>query len=685
MRRPVVAILILLLCLAEALRAQCPDGTPPPCGARARAPKLRPPPPAERGRYFLILPFRNLSHSPGLEWLVEGSPTLLADALGRWQEITVVPDDRLYPALRRNGVLPGSVVEPARARRLAEETGGWTVVSGEVLETGGRVRVSARAVDALTGRALVRSVAEAGAGADVRSAYERVGAELLRASGFPGETPDLAAATTRSLDAYRSYVEGLGHYHRAEYRRATAAFLEAVRLDSMFAQAYARLVGATMFSSPEAIFVRGSPAYHYAERAAALAPRLPPQSRERVRAVYAFLLGQVGASRAIMERLVAQDSTDVDALEALADLEYLDMIMVGPPGHERLRGSLNASARLSKRVLDLDPTRRNRYLVLAQTYDMAGGDLPGIIPGFRHEGTSLQDMMSSQVPRIFIPVLRDSFEVTPAESTGNWPPDSVARWHQNARDIARAWVNRWLVASPGEAEAYRTLARVEELDGRFPEALRALAAADSLGIETRWEAVPARRMVLLAKLGRLAEARLVADSLLRAGYFDSITPLPTLKLEGPVWAFQLCLLAGDATCAEVLLAALRRGTIEGLAADSGMAMVFAGGILSGAGFRPYFVIEVPAALRLVALDSALAHLPRAAPTGLLARAMPQLLRLSAQAADPAIRAHLAAHALDAAFSMAGATPDAIPVARQLAAFAVGADSSLAARAAAAPW
>jgi TolB-like protein len=680
--------LALAACLATsvpAATAQCPDGTPPPCQARVRTPRPTPPVPGERGRHFLVLPFRNLSHSADLQWLVEGSPTLLADALGRWEEITVVPDDRLYPALRRHGILPGSLVEPARARRLAEETGGWTVVSGEVLETGGRVRVSARAADAVTGRVLVRAAAEAGAAEDVRSAYERVGAELLRASGLPGETPDLASATTRSLDAYRFYVEGLAHYHRAEYRRARAAFVEAVRIDSTFAQAYARLVGTEMFLSPELVFVQGSPAYRYAERAAALAPRLPAESRERVRAVYAFFQGQLGASRAILERLVARDSGDVEALEALADLEYLDMMLVGAPGHERPRGSLNAAARISKTVLDLDPTRRNRYLVLVQVYDMAGGDLPGIVLGFRREGTSLQDMMTGQVPRVFVPALRDSFELAPAESTGIWPGDSVARWHQNARDIARAWVNRWLVASPGDAEAHRTLARVEELDGHIPEALSALATADSLGLETRWEAVPARRMVLLAKLGRVTDARRLSDSLLRAGYFESVTPLPSLKLEGPVWAFQFCLLGGDLAGAEALLRAQQRGVAAVLGADSVFAMVFAGGILSGAGFRPYYIIEVPAALRLEALDSALAALPRASPTGLLARSMPQLLRLNAQSVDAVSRSRLAVHALEAAFSVARATSHAIPLARQLAAFAAGADSSLASRAASAPW
>ncbi len=677
---------LLAVTLAEPALAQCPDGTPPPCQARARAvARAAPPPPAERSRRFLVLPFRNLSRSPDLEWLVEGSPTLLADALSRWQEITVVPDDRLYPALRRGGIAVGTVVDAVRARRLAEETGGWTVVSGEVLATAGRVRVSARATDALTGRVLARAVEEVSAGDDVRPAYERVGAALLRASGLPGETPDLASATTRSLDAYRAYVEGVGHYHRAEYRQAEAAFLEAVRLDSTFAQAAARLVGTALFSSPDLTFVPGSPVYRYAERAASLAPRLPPEARDRVRAVYFFLLGQVGASRAILERLVARDSGDVDALEALADLEYLDVILVGEPRHERLRGSLNASARLSKRALELDPNRRNRYLVLTQIYTMAGGDLPGMFPGFRHEGTSFAEMLRGQTPRIFVPVLRDTFEMVPVESTRTWIPDSVAQWQQNARDIARAWVDRWMVASPREAEAYRALAHIEELDGHYDAALRALAAAESLGVQTRWEAVAARRMVLLGRLGRIAEARRLADSLVAATYFDSVVPMPSPRLEGPVWAFQLCLLGGNAAAAEALLAGLQRGVQAVFLADSLTAMLTAGGILSGAGFRPYFPIVVPEAVRLAALDSALASLPRLDPASRLARTLPQLLRLDARAADAPTRSRLAAHALDAAFAAAEARPDAIPLARQLATFAVGADSSLAARAASAPW
>ena len=103
----------LSLVAATTSYAQCADGTPPPCGARTVARAVATvPPAAQRARRYLVLPFRNVTRQTDQEWLVEGSTTMLSDALGRWQGITVVPDDRLYPALKRAGISPGSVVEP---------------------------------------------------------------------------------------------------------------------------------------------------------------------------------------------------------------------------------------------------------------------------------------------------------------------------------------------------------------------------------------------------------------------------------------------------------------------------------------------------------------------------------------------------------------------------------------------
>src|SRR5213596_2286065 len=178
----VVGALLAALVVRSA-GAQCPDGTAPPCRRGAPGAATTSPPPAERdrARTFLILPFRNLSRIPDYQWLVEASPTMLADALGQWTELTVVPDERLYPALRRHELQPGSVMDLASLRRVAAETGGWTAVTGEVVVVGDRLQVSARAYDLVTQHLVTRTTFEGRATDDVRNAYEHIATALLRA------------------------------------------------------------------------------------------------------------------------------------------------------------------------------------------------------------------------------------------------------------------------------------------------------------------------------------------------------------------------------------------------------------------------------------------------------------------------------------------------------------------------
>src|SRR3954466_7335488 len=138
----IAAIVAASLTAVNAAAAQCPDGSPPPCDTRRpgamqvipiRPPA--PPPAADRSRRFLILPFRNVTRQQEQDWLVEGSTTMLVDALQRWQGITVVSDEKRYPALKRAGITPGAVADATRVQRVAAETGGWTAVTGEVLSS----------------------------------------------------------------------------------------------------------------------------------------------------------------------------------------------------------------------------------------------------------------------------------------------------------------------------------------------------------------------------------------------------------------------------------------------------------------------------------------------------------------------------------------------------------------------
>lgn len=557
---------------------------------------------------------------------------MLADALGQWTEVTVVPDERLYPALRRHGLQPGSLMDLPRLRPVAAETGGWTAVTGEVIVVGDQLQVSARAYDLVTQRLVARTTLEVRATEDVRSAYEGIATVLLHTAGLESASADLATATTRSLDAYRSYLRGLAHLNRAEYRQAREALVEAVRIDSTFAQAYAKLAEVSLLAF--AVLDPDHPAYGYAERAAALSNRLPPRAALHVRALRSLLNADFTVARVALAGLVGQDSNNVDALEDLASLEFLDPLLVATPAGDRRRGSLNAATRLSRRVIDLDPTRHGAYQGLVVIYSLAGGQPPGAVAGYRRElprpvrssvrawcscdfelaalGTE-RDSVPPPLPLplpfplagpdlVLVPLLRDSIELVPLDSLSAMPAESLAASRARGRAAARAWARRWLVAGPAEAEAHRMMARVLELDGDYEGALRELNIADSLGVEAEGEAVAARRMILLGKLGRLDDARRIADSLWHASYFggELFATVPAMT-EAYAWATNLFAAAGDFVRVRASLAAFSARLSLRLEPARAYAATVA--VLSGSESGPVAPVVLPDRLRLAVREA----------------------------------------------------------------------------------
>ncbi len=616
----------------QSLCAQCADGTPPPCEVRTRQAVARAEPPSadERGRSFLVLPFRNITRSPDHEWLVEGSPTLLADALGQWQEISVVPAERLYPALRRQGLEPGAVMEEEKVRRVAEETGGWTAVAGEVLATGERIRVSARAYDVVTKQVVVRAAEEIEGMANIRVAYERLAGQLLRTAGLDVPAPDLSAATTQSLKAYRAYLRGMAHYNRGEARSAEEAFLEAVSEDSTFAQAYAKLAMASM-STLERLADPQAPAYGYAERAASLAERLPVRERQLVHAVNAVFHGQFGAAREILEQLVAADSSDVEALESLAEMGLYDFILVERGGVERPRGSLNEAARLAKRALSLDPARHQNYATLVTVYALAGGFRSGRLYGVRREGQSLFAFLASvaQPAAMFAVVMRDSMELVPVDSVSVIGRDSLKAAQQRGQDAALAWAGRWLTAAPDEAQAHYMASIAHELAESYGAALVELRKADSLGVEFEIENLAAKRMVVMAKAGRYEDALEVADSLWSAGYFVPQTlAISGLVIGHAAWAFNLNLQTHRLAQAEEMLIRMRDVVLTDPRADTAAAEGLAACFLACRAdlSTPPVFPQLPPELLAATFDSLLAQLDDIPRGGILARGVGTVLR-----------------------------------------------------------
>jgi len=679
---PLSAACCLLAIPTIAAHAQCPDGTPPPCGGVAAPARVAVPTASDRARRFLILPFRNVTRQPDHDWLVEGATTMLGDALGRWQGITVVPDERLYPALRRAGIASGTVIEPSRVRRVAEETGGWTAVTGDVVATGGHVRISAHAWDVATNRELVRTASEVPATGDIRLAFDSVSLRLLRSAGLDSVTLDLADATTHNFDAYRAYLRGLAYERRSEVGRAQAAFEEAVRLDSSFALAWARLAETTEATNAVSVLDPQSPGARYVARALALSSRLPPRQRERIQVLDAGFRFQMTESRRRLEALVASDTNDAEALEDLAGFETYDPILVPVPGGQRPRGSWNAAARLAKRALDLDPSRHGLYAILALLYRKAGDASPDPVVATSREPQSLPDFYAHrEALRAFFPVYRDSFDLVPAESLSAFPRDSLEAWRQRSRAVARQWVERWLAVAPGEALPHMVSSRLLELDGEYEAALRAQLTADSMGVDIGSVAASeTRRMVLYAEAGRLADAARFADSLAGGRYFADPNHVVGAKDAAIPWSFALHLLADRIDRAEELL-----GQVDGLTHSMGLLSPAIAAIVTArwlvGGDDPKQAPRIPAAVRSQVLDSALRHIESIAAAPRLGPWMPSLLRALAEATG-APRAKVGA-LLDAAGTLAASGRER--PAFYLASNALTLDSTLESRVADAPW
>ncbi len=215
---------------AGRLSAQCPDGTPPPCRARAV--------PAPAPNSVAVLYFENLSRDTADAYLADGLTEEVTSRLGDLTQLQIKRPNR--NALRR---LQDSVPDIAAVGRVLRVR---YLVEGSLRREGARVRVSVRLVRGVDGFQVW--------GAD----YNRTTADLLAlqeeiarevATGIagrlaPADRAALAGRPTRSPAAYEHFLRGNYYVAQRAPRLAARAIEEygaAVQLDPGFTRALARL------------------------------------------------------------------------------------------------------------------------------------------------------------------------------------------------------------------------------------------------------------------------------------------------------------------------------------------------------------------------------------------------------------------------------------------------------------
>jgi TolB-like protein/Tfp pilus assembly protein PilF len=360
MTRSLLLAAAVLTCLTAPLRAQCPDGTPPPCGPRPRLAVA----PAPGANSLAVLYFENRSRDTADAYLADGITDAIGTRLGQVARLTV----KSQAAVRR---FRGAAAEDPAV--VARALGVTNLVSGSVQRVGRRLRITVELVRATTGDRQWGEQYDR-SDADLLAVQEEIaGAVATAIAGrlLPQERAALAAQPTRNAEAYDHYLRGNYQLAQRTPRGAARAIEEygaAVRLDPRFVAARARIGFAYSIAVSWGWEIPGVPAESliaYGGAAAEAAVRLDSTSAEAWLALAG--IDQERDARtyrstlAAAERAVALDPRNAEA-------HHIYGVALSRTGRdsEAVREELRAIALEPERVISLawlgyNATRQRRY------------------------------------------------------------------------------------------------------------------------------------------------------------------------------------------------------------------------------------------------------------------------------------------------------------------------------------
>jgi serine/threonine-protein kinase len=308
-----------------------------------------------RASSLAVLPFRVVGE--GQQVWREGMVDLLSINLDGAAGLTAVHPRTVLSRWQRDLGSSEAAADQAAALRVAKAVGARYSVTGALLASGPRFRLTAEVQDVQTGDLRGRASVE-GPADSVPVLVDRLSLELLRAGligkeGADSVIPNAGRLSTTSITALKAYLDGERAFRRSQPEEAEAAFSRAVEADSGFALARFRLAAAKGWTiSPHTPTAS-------AEDSAALrvADRLPRRDRQLLRAHLA-VNDQDPAAIRMLQELTTSHPEDAEAWYLLGEAYYhTGWLEFAPP--EQFRFSL-------RRAMSRDPGFSPAYLHLAE-------------------------------------------------------------------------------------------------------------------------------------------------------------------------------------------------------------------------------------------------------------------------------------------------------------------------------
>jgi tetratricopeptide (TPR) repeat protein len=236
-----------------------------------------------------VLPFRNASGDPSLDWVAASFAEMLRTELGQSSYLHAVPSDRVHQILQDLRLSSQSSFNPGQLAQLAELSSADSVLWGQYVRFGPEIRVSAT-LENVKERRNVELAASAPTEAALLSAITQI-ADKIRETVTT--SPDILKElrdsafkpSTQSVQALRFYTEGLTLSRQGQHAQALKQIEAAVAADGRFALAYSRQ--AQIYQRLN----REEDAQQASRTAVGLAQDLPPREKYLVEAAHARVIG----------------------------------------------------------------------------------------------------------------------------------------------------------------------------------------------------------------------------------------------------------------------------------------------------------------------------------------------------------------------------------------------------------
>lgn len=265
-----------------------------------------------------ILPFRNASGDPALDWLGPSLAEMLSTDVGQSASLRTVSQDRLHQVFSDLRIAANSSVDPTTLRSVAEFSSADTLVSGQYARFGGQIRIDASLQDLKHDRVVPIKI-EAVDEKDIPGAVDRLATSIRNNLAVSSDAIQQLKASSfqpssRSAAALRDYNQGVQLLRDGKNMDAVKALQAATKEDAEFALAYARL------AEVDSALGYDADAEQASRRAIDLSQSLPPIQKYLIEATHARIIKDNQQAIQAYENLAKSMPENSDVQSSLAEL-----------------------------------------------------------------------------------------------------------------------------------------------------------------------------------------------------------------------------------------------------------------------------------------------------------------------------------------------------------------------------